>query len=344
MTVKEARKLAIAKYKKHKLNSWIIGVACGLFCAAVILLDLLITGLSFVTIPLLVFPFLFACYVFDVGYQEGLDLTFSGFVKGFLSYFKSPFVGSFNVIRSFFKSFLVFIVSLFLSTFICFFVFEKCYGMDFIDLYTRFGDYMYSYDIDFEVLNSLLFENDGLLMRFGLTSLEGPLFLSILLFVYFTSRESVSVFLRLKMPKSNTSMVGNIYRRTFYKNRKEFLKIYWGLNWPFYLLLLIGFVSGCFLIGFIAWDPFTSITVGAAIGFGLASFFFPFFFSNNLVLHEYLEPKYIDGMNDIINDIIRRVEIFNDLTPEEKEKLARNIRETGDPLGATRDKGKDEDE
>ena len=71
------------------------------------------------------------------------------------------------------------------------------------------------------------------------------------------------------------------------------------------------------------------------IGFGMTSFFYPFFFSNNLVIHEFLEPKYLDSFDDIIKEIIHRVEVFNDLSPEEKEKIAKNIRETGDPLGPT---------
>mgnify|MGYP004449253897 FL=1 len=335
MTVKQARSLALSKYKKHKLNSWIVGIACGLFSAAVISLNFLFEEISLLTVPLLVLPFVFACCVFDVGYQDGLDLTFTNFLRAFLSYFKNPFHGSFNVMRSFFKSALIFLICFLVSSWICFYVFQNIYGNEFLDLYAQIVEYLYAGETDMEIIDSIFLSNNGLLMNFILTTIAGPLYLSIMFFVYMTSKNSVSIYLRLKMPKSNSTMVGNVFRRTYLRYREDFRKLYWGLNWPYYLLLLIGFIAGGLLIGFISWDPFRSITCGAMIGFGMTSFFYPFFFSNNLVIHEFLEPRYLDSFDDIIKEIIHRVEVFNDLSPEEKEKIAKNIRETGDPLGPT---------
>lgn len=343
MTVKQARHIALAKYKKHKLTSWIIGVAFSLFSAAVISLNFLVTGISMITIPLLVLPFFFACVVLDTGYQEGLDLTFPNFLRSFALYFRRPFNGSFSVIRSFLKSLLVFVGALIVSSFVWELIYEAKFGDEFIAQVNALAESLYSMEADIERFYSILLEDDAMLMNFYMSVIEGPMYLSIFFFVYLTAKESVSIFLRLKMPKSNSSMVKTIYNRAIQKNRKEFYKLFWGLNWPYYLLLLLGFVGGGLFITFTEWDPFRSITLSTMIGFFLAGFFLPFFISNNCTIHEYFEPKYNDAMNDIVNDIIRRVEVLNEMTPEEKEKLAKNIRETGDPLGGTENK-EDSDE
>ena len=108
MTLKQARNKALEKYHSHKLNSWILGLTCGLFSSAIVALNFIFPYLSILLVPTVVFPFTFACFLSNESYNSGVDLTIGSFFRYFTLYYRSPFNTSFNTIRNFFKSLLVF--------------------------------------------------------------------------------------------------------------------------------------------------------------------------------------------------------------------------------------------
>ena len=150
MTVKEIRKNALNKYRSHKLNSWAIGIVCGLFCAAVVALNLLWPFFTLFTVPLLVLPFFFACSVMNAAFEEGADLSVNLFFKSFILFFKTPFNHSFNLVKSFLKSVIVFIAVMFLSSMVVYTIFQGLYGDTFIGLLEKFTNLAYSLNSNYE--------------------------------------------------------------------------------------------------------------------------------------------------------------------------------------------------
>lgn len=332
MAIKEIRNKALAKYNSHRLNSWILGITCGLFSCAIIALDFVLPFLSIVLVPLGIFPFIFACYLSLESYNEGVDLTVGNFFRYFVLYFRSPFNTSFNTVRSFFKSLLIFIGVMFVGSIISFEVFKYQYGNTFIDLYTTYFDSLMSTEVDFDVVISLLEEHDGLLTNFFNSFLTPALFASIFAFIFLIGKESVNLFLRVALPRSNPFFLHQTSKRATRNNFKTFYGSYIALNWPFYLLILVGFAGGIVYSYFTGFELLKSVTMGTSLGFALNSFFFPFFFSNNAAIYESFEDCYKRSSKEVVDEMLHRIEEVTEINPRLKERFQNTMTNIGDPL------------
>lgn len=332
MTVKEIRKNAFNKYRSHKLNSWAIGIVCGLFCAAVVALNLLWPFFSLFTVPLLVLPFFFACSVMNAAFEEGADLSVNLFFKSFILFFKTPFNRSFNLVKSFLKSVIVFIATMFLSSMVVYTIFQGLYGDTFTTLLEKFTNLAYSLNSNYEDMINVLYEEGCILMNYFIFTFEPGLYLSVFVFVFLVSKESLSIYLSVHMPKANPSYIHATYKRCTHNNFGDFYKKYFALNWPFFLLMLLGVIGGIILVPFDDLDPIKSITFGVMFGFTASSFFIPFLLCNNQALYEAYEIEFRKASEEVAKDIIRRMEIFSDFTAEEVEKMHESMTKTFNPL------------
>ena len=107
MSIKEIRTNALEIYKKHRLNSWILSVICGLFIAALFLVGILSELFYLLIIPFVVFPFLFSCFLNHASLSQKDELTANGLFRGYGLFFSQPYRSSFSAIRSFLKTLLV---------------------------------------------------------------------------------------------------------------------------------------------------------------------------------------------------------------------------------------------
>lgn len=332
MTVSQLRKRALTKYRSHKLNSWIIGIVCGFFSSAIIALNFITPYLTLLTVPVLILPITFASFLMNESYNDGVDLTFGNFFNYFRLYFSTPFNTSFNTIRSFFKSFLIFLGATSIGALISFEIFKYQSGDAFIDLVESFNLEMMSVEIDIDAISALLDANDGLLLNYFMSFLTPSLFLSIFVFVFLISKESVNLMLRIVLPRSNPSFLHQTAKRAVHEHFGEFYRTFIGLNWPMFLLLIIGFVGGTFLVEFTSWDPFRAITTGTTFGFTLMAFYYPFFINNNMALYETMEPFFKRSSQEVVNELLHRIEAVADIDDEEKERFEKAMKEIGDPL------------
>lgn len=343
MTVKELRRNAINKYKSHKLESWLLGLFAGLFCAAIVLINLLVPWLTFITVPLLILPFIFGCTVIHEALKEGMELTFTNFFKYIMVFFRSPFNHSYNLISSFLKSLLIFLLSELIAVNIAYGVFSHQYGELFVNAINEL-DSLIEANAEIEVILSAFEANDNLLINYFLAALEPSLLISIFCFIFFLGKESVSIYLRIIMSKSNPSFIRSVYRRGIRDHFSEFYKAYIGLNWPLYVLLAIGFVGGALFVDFTKLGAMNGVTLGVVFGFVLSGFFYPFYFANNVSLYESFEPYFKQSTKDCIQDMLRKMEYFTDISPEEKEKFTQMMNQTGDPLREEEEENKDNKE
>jgi len=340
MTIKELRGRALAKYKSHKLNSWILGLVCGLFSASIVALNIVLPSLTIITVPLLVLPCIFACAVLHEAINEGIEVNLSNFLKYFALFFRSPFNHSFNVIRNFFKSLLRFLGVFIISSVVVYMIYANIYGDTFVNLYNAFAEAVYD-ETDSDIINSLLMENDNLLMQYIISSIEPALFVSVFAFIFLCSKDSVKIYLSVCLPKSNSSFIHKTAKRAMHQHSKEYYKYHLGLNWPLIILMLVGFVGGRIMTGFVFDNPLMGVSVGVSFGFALSSFFFPFYFANNSTIFEEFEPYFKNSSKEIVEDLIHRIESVTEVDEEDKERFEKMMEELGDPLSDEEDNDKD---
>ena len=284
MTIKEIKNNAFEIYKKHKLNSWILSIICGLFIAALLLIGILSEIFYLLIIPLVVFPFFFSCFLCHLGLSRKDELTAGNLFKGYSLFFKYPYRSSFSAIRSFFKTLLVELAVSGAVLGICYAIYSQ--SETFSVTINEIIEQLANNTITNESLQALLDANDNEVGNYVNITNAITFLIGALAFIIFISRESITIYTRLNI--KNVPLAHQIARAAIRVNYKQFNKAYFALNWPLFVIILVGMIGGC-VLSIMVFDNYAICgAVGLAMGIGLSSFFLPFYFANMEAIFEYL--------------------------------------------------------
>lgn len=276
MNIKEVRQNALSRYKQHPVNSWIISVICGLFLAALVLIGMVSELLVILLLPLLILPFFFACVVSHLSLSQKDELTFKNLYGFYRLFFRPPFYSSFSAILSFIKAFACEIVIGFIATGICYAAFAT--SASFVATLEQLAESLSNMTITQESYQAALEANNYELANFLNLTNGINLMLFGLAFILFISREEITIFIRLKT--RNIPLAKQIARASIRANSRNFNKAFFALNWPLFVILIVGMVGGCFLSIYVFNNYAICGVVGLSMGIGLTSAFLPFYFSN----------------------------------------------------------------
>lgn len=343
MKVGELRRASYKKHASHRINSWSIGILCGLFCGGVVLLDLFVPMLTLFTVPLLILPCIFACALMSGILNEGGQLTVGNFFKSFLAFFRPPFNSSFNWIKNFLKTLLLTIIVGILSLIAVYTVFSIIYKDAFFTAINNVYEVYMAEETTIEELYDSLLANDALVWKLLIFAVEPTFFFGVFTYLFFLGRESSSIYLRVRLSSRHPYFLRDVTAETISRTGKEYNKCYIGLNFPLYILFVIGIVVGVIICGFDYLEPLKCLTVGVAIGFGLCSLFFPFYFDNNETLYNAFEEEYKKSCSICIEKLIKRMEYVTDMSDEMKNKVREEMNNT-DPLRDERNNSSNKNE
>ena len=285
MSIKELRTNALNKYKSHQFNSWIISIICGLFLGALTLLGLISEALIIILIPFLVLPFLFSCVLSHASLGEKDELTAGNMFGFYRLFFRSPFFASFSAIRSFFKSLLAEIVLGFIATGIIFAIFTSRSDTFIVSL-NQVIESVSLMNITEESYLAALEANGGELGNFmDLTNAVNFLIFAFA-FIFFILKEEVTIYIRIVI--KNIPLAHQISRNAIKENHKKFMASFIGMNWPLFVIILVGMIGGCVLSITVFHNYGICGAVGLAMGIALSSAFLPFYFSNMEAIFESL--------------------------------------------------------
>ena len=315
------------KYHYDASNTWVLGIICGLFCAAFVFLNFFISGIGILIIPLLVLPFFFACYLSHLDLLKDKTLTFKSHWRNFFLFFVPPFNSSFRFWKSFFKSLLVFIIAMTAISFIYQFFISDA---DFEYIYNTFynlQDALYDTEVEFseEYLANILKENNYLLANYLLIAFDIPFLVAVLAFIYFISKSSISIYFKLHFKSSNPMLLKMTINDIIRKNRKTYFKNYLTLNWPLFVLLAIGFTLGLIISRQYYYNPLTCLTFAIVAGLALTIFFMPFYFPNMEVLYDTMEEEFKAESEKARNKILHTILDNEFLSSEDRENLKNTL-------------------
>ena len=318
MSVRDVRKVALSKYKAHKLNSWIIAIICGLFLAALTLLGLISEVLIILLVPFLILPFLFSCILSHAALSEKDELTASNMFGFYRLFYRPPFFNSFSAIRSFFKALLAEIVLGFVATGIIFAIFSAR-SDTFIVTLNQVIESLSDMSVSEETYMAALDANGGELGHF-MDLTNGVNFLIFgFAFILFVLKEAITIYIRVVT--KNVPLAHQIARYSIKENTKKYYKNFFGLNWPLFVIILIGMIGGCFLSILVFNNYSICGAVGLAMGIALSSIFLPFYFSN-------MEATFEDLSIDISGATTKYVERIFGVSPEQSNDNVETVNGT----------------
>lgn len=338
MKVKDAFFRSKQSYTSHPLNSWAIGVICGLFISVVCLIDLVYPSLTLIFIPFLALPMVFACIMMHFGLHFDNQVTSKGIFHFVGLYFSRSFRSSFRVVFSFLKAILFNIAILVVLGLIMYFSFLGVNGATFSEGFNQLASAIQNTDLlssDYIAnIEAILSANNNLLYKFFFSIVIPTDCLTVVMFFYFASLSSLSIFARLALPDVNSNFVHAVMKNAVKKNRSSFYRCYFALNWPLYVCLLGGMTGGALITLNYIFDSATAVTIAVSSGFALASLFMPFYLNNMEAIYFLMEPEVKSSSVELSQQVLLNLQAQQKLTAEQaasiQEALDKIKKEQGD--------------
>lgn len=318
-------------YRHSPVSCWILGVTSGALIAAIIALDLLLPFFSFITIPLLVIPIIFSATIQHAFLKTNATITMGSSIRTFALYYKREFFGSYSIIFNFIKSAIVFFILEMAVSSVASYIFlltNSQFHASLDSLNNLLATYEFSYA---DIMNALT-ANNYLLFNYLIISIVPAFFLAVLFFIYNTSRYSVIVYYKMHLKRTDSRFAKLVYQFALRGRRMEMFGAYMSLNWPLYLLLLLGFGGGAFLGYYFYQDLMKIFAFGMVGGATLGTFFLPFYFSNMQAFYDMYAPLYKDVTKAVTSSLIGNLQSDIEFSEQEKERLEETLADRDGPL------------
>ena len=240
MKISELRTNSRENMRKNGLISIIIMFFCGLICGASMLIGLLFVDLLILVVPLIVLPTMFAFQRAILVLKSEQTLTFSLVFSGYQTYFNPRFSSTYSFFKNLLWLLIVYVGTGFISMIIVNLIF---YNLDFMGFRAIIDELMNS-DLTYETISHIYENHMDFIENYMMAISLPPLFMVAIMAFYFYSTTGHSFFLRVSGVKYPGQYIKDLFLRTLRKNRGEFLKYYFALNWPMYILFIGGLALG----------------------------------------------------------------------------------------------------
>lgn len=260
MKISELINTSKQNMRKNGLFSIIIMFFAGLICASVLMVNLLFADLFLIVVPLIVLPTLFSFQRAIIVLREENVLSFSLVLSGYRQYFSPRFASTYSFFKSLLKLLIVFVASTFIASLVVNLYF---YNADIMGFKQIADQIMYSIT-SYEELYAIIEEHADLFALYEMATMLPPLFLVTIFGLFFFSISGHSFFVRISALKYPGSYLKELFARFYKNNRASFLRSYFALNWPLYLLFVGGLALGAYV------GSIFSFTYGSIFTFAVA--------------------------------------------------------------------------
>lgn len=331
MSKSKLKQQASSYYRHSPISCWILGITTGVLIAAILALDLLMPFLSILTFPLLVLPIIFSATIQHVMLKGEGQITVSSSFRTFALYFRRDFFGSYSYMFNLLKSVILFFVIEMSVSFVAstvFMMIEPTFQTN-VD---SFYQLIYSYEFTEADLISALEANGYQLFNYLSIVLYPSFFIAVIFLIYNLSRYSAIIYYKMTTRRTDSRFARLVYQMSLRGNRLLLVREYLSLNWPLFVLLVLGFGGGVFFGYYFYHDLFKMFAFGYIGGALLATFFLPFYFSNQQALFDSNIKLYTDATKFVTSSLIGNLQTDIDLSQEEKERLEKTLSDVDGPL------------
>ena len=302
MRISEIREQSRQNLNKNGLISIAIMFFCGLICGAVVLVGLLFVDLIIFIVPLIIFPTMFAFQRAIIALKTERTLTFSLVFSGYGQYFNPRFSSTYSFWKNLLWLLIVYVGVSTIAIFVSNLFFYTTNFMGFIDIFNQIVDS----GLNYEALDAILNEHAEFFVIYYMANNLPQLFAVAIMGLYFYSTTGHSFFLRMSGVKYPGNYIKDLFLRVVRKNRGEFLKYYFALNWPLYVLFIGGLALGGYIGTFFRFDYSSIFTFGLAfaifMSFGLYG---SIYFANKEAIYFALLGK-IQKEDEIFKEEVKR--------------------------------------
>lgn len=318
---------SFSRFKKNASTYIAVGAFCGLFLILAATLSFIDSSIAILSIPLIVFPFLFASHVACYYLEANQQVNISAVSRYYFGFFRPQFRSSFRGIKSFLTSLAVYFGAMLIIYLALYAIYNAKYGETFTTAFSNIVRVYSSNETTYEDLMNSLKANDGFLLTFFVYVSTLPIPFAVLWFIYSASFHSISIYYRLNVRGGTPSLIRLAINETYARCRRKMRADWFKLNWPSLLLSLLGSIAGGLISYFLIKDItfFTPIVTLGSVS--LLLFFLPIYFSNMEVIYSRYIEAFKDGNKMAIEAILARIQSSIDLSEEERKQLEDSFKE-----------------
>ena len=318
---------SFSRFKKYSGSYIAIGAFCGLFFILAATLSFVDISFSILSIPLVVFPFMFASHVACYYLEANQPVTMSAIARYYFGYFNPQFRSSFRGIKSFLTSLAVYFGTMIVTYIVFYAIFKNVYGETFTTAFSNIVSVYSSNDATYEDLLREMNAYDGLLLTFFIYISTIPIPIAVLWFIYSTSFNSLSIYYRLNVRGGTPSLIRLAINETYARCRNKMRTDWFKLNWPTLVLSLLGSIAGALICYFLIKDISFFPAVVALGSVALLLFFLPIYFSNMEVIYSRYINDFKNGNKMAVQAVLARIQSSIDLSEEERKQLEDSFNE-----------------
>ena len=320
MKIRELMEQSHQNLSKNGLISIAIMFFCGLICGSVVLIGLLFVDLIILVIPLIVLPTMFAFQRAIIALRTERTLTFSLVFSGYGQYFNPRFSSTYSFWKNLLWLLIVYVGVAMIAMFASNLFFYYTDFMGFTDILNQ----MLESGVNYEALEAILNEHADFFTIYYMANSLPQLFAVAIMALYFFSTAGHSFFLRMSGVKYPGNYIKDLFLRVIRRNRGEFLKYYFALNWPLFILFIGGLALGGFVGTFFRFEYGSIFTFGLAfaifISFGLYG---SIYFANKEAIYFAMLDK-IQKEDAIFKEEVKRT-LQRMVNPEEIQELIKEL-------------------
>lgn len=293
-TVKELRDFSREHHRSYGYASYILFFFSLLIASGILAINLFLPVLTYFLIPFMVIPAFFAAEVSIILLRRDGGITVGGYFRAFFGYFSDHFRSTYGFIKSalfalaFFGGTLIIAMISVTTTFV-------------LTNYLGFSDFMHGlinvYSGSIEDITAYLNAHMGVINIWLMCTSYPAITMFFFVFMYLSSRESISIFYRMNKSMLPGKLIQYLHRSLLKRDRQLIRKYHWSLNYPLFVLLLIGYGVGSY-VGYIY-----NRTAGAMNTFGVI---IALFLAFGIFGPKYLANK--ESIYDAVKDGYKEIE------------------------------------
>lgn len=312
--LKKVIRQGFLNFKKNWLSSCILTLIAIVFvCTGIVMgINSAYSTLSILFLLFVSFPILFAVIISNYGHRKNIEtLRWSNIFRYSISYFKTPYRGTFRII----SSILVFLICTMLLetlfTVIGFNVVSNIYPY-----FPKILEEIYAAINagDMNSLNQILITYQGEFNTFQYIAVGPATMISLSLAILFSLYNIYYAYYLINFPLTNLTIAKICFRNAKIKVRTKMMKGYMSISWVFVVLLFAGYFLSNYLFYLNNMSFYVANVLSMVIGVGAALLYLPLFLSFNeelfIINMDLFDPNKNDSVNLIINSIDQQIKQY----------------------------------
>ncbi len=264
-----------------------------------------LVGYLLIILPFIILPILYATQVSHYGFRQDVNVSFKSFMRYYGLYFSNKYRGSYRFIYSLVISLVGAAFAAFLMSYVAQGICGRMFP-NFSEAYKTLYDAI-SHGSNIELENAFLAYPAEINAYIDLIIIPSATVFALVM-VLLVSYNSLYLYFRIKNPKLNPQYARSIFRFAKSQIRGKLIGSYWALNFPLFILLLAGIITGYFVSLNFNINYVDRGVIAFASGLLFSGLYYPMVLSNLESTFAYFQNTFNEAPKSVADKMLKNLQ------------------------------------